>query len=384
MVGGQVKIGLNLLGLPTLQQGGAGMIADLEARELARRPELDVHIVANERVADELADLSLPVTRSVGSSRGRRAVSRMRELAGPLRYMDDIAPAEAFASCEVVHYPLSFMAAPGHDAATVVTCVDLQHRFHPEFFSVRDRILRRIRWDRAAKKATRVAVSSEFVRQSIELRLGIGTDRIDVVGACCNPRFRQPPSGRHPQEGDYLLYPASPLPAKNHGRLLEAFSALRGSHSGLRLVLVGPATHDWAPVRKQIASLGLEGGVEVRGHVSLEELVDLYAGARALVFPSLFEGFGIPVLEAMTVGCPVAAADVASIPEICGEAAILFDPSSVDSILTGLTQVVELPEAARTELLASASARAREFSVEAMVDRQVRSFRRAAGTIRRS
>lgn len=383
MAEAKLKLGLNLLGLPTLVQGGAGMVAGLEVRELARRADVDLRVVAGAGVAAELAGDVGQVAVAGEAGRGRRLAAKALELVDPLQHLGDVAPRGGFDGCEVVHYPLSFMAAPRHDGATVITCVDLQHRHYPEFFSARDRFLRRIRWDRSVRRATRVAVSSEFVRGSIEARLDVPGERIDVVGACCNPRFSQPPSGRRLLDADYLLYPASPLPAKNHRRLLEAFATLGGELAGVRLVLVGPATHDWSPVHEQVAALGLGDRVEVRGHVSLDELVDLYAGARALVFPSLFEGFGIPVLEAMTVGCPVAAADVASIPEICGEAAVLFDPTSVEAIGAGLRRVLELPETARNELLAAAAERARRFSVEAMVDRLLSSFHRAAATMRR-
>jgi glycosyltransferase involved in cell wall biosynthesis len=378
-----LTVGLNLLGLPTLVQGGAGMMAGLEARELARREDVELRVLAGETVAGELAGSAQAQVAAGRSGAARRFASRALELADPYRYMSDVAPAGAFADCDVVHYPLSFLVAPPHEAPSVLTCVDLQHLFHPEFFSAKDRFLRRIRWDRAAKQVARVSVSSRFVQGSIEERLGIPAERIDVVGACCNPRFAEPPAGELRLDADYLLYPASPLPAKNHGRLLEAFSQLGPQHAAVRLVLVGPQTHDWSPVRARVEELGLGERVEVRGHVSMEQLVDLYAGARALVFPSLFEGFGIPVLEAMTVGCPVAAAEVTSIPEVCGEAAVLFDPTSIEAIRGGIETVLGMPDGDRRALLAAGAERASHFSAAALVDRQVGAFCRAAATIRR-
>ncbi len=91
--------------------------------------------------------------------------------------------------------------------------------------------------------------------------------------------------------------------------------------------------------------LSLPEGVEWRGHVSLDELVGLYRTAAALVYPSLYEGFGIPCVEAMACGCPVAASNVASIPEVCGDAAVSFDPLDVESIAQGIRDVLDRPPA---------------------------------------
>ena len=380
-----LKIGLNLLGLPALRQGGAGLLAGLEAQELSRRKSVELRVVAGGAVAEELRgeNASIYPATAGGGSRWRVPL-RMPDLREPMRYMADAAPGGAFDRCDVVHYPLSFMAAPSHDSATVVTCVDLQHLHHPRFFSRRDRILRRLRWHPSVKRATRVAVFSEFVRRSVEERLDVPAGRIDVVGASCSERFFEAPPESPPPVRDFILYPASPLPAKNHGRLLDAFSRLKSSYPDLRLVLVGPMTHGWAPVRQRIDALGLDGDVDIQGHVSLGELVGLYRGARAMVFPSLFEGFGIPVLEAMAAGCPVVAANATSVPEVCGDAAILFEPEDVESIAEGIRRVLEMPEADRVALVESARERAKTFSATAMVDRQLGSFSRAADTIRRS
>ena len=115
-----------------------------------------------------------------------------------------------------------------------------------------------------------------------------------------------------------LLYPARPWPHKNHARLFEAFARLRARRPNLRLVLTGEGEYGALPA-----------GVEARGRVSRDELVRLYQGAAALVFPSLYEGFGMPVLEAMACGCPVACSNVTSLPEVAGDAARLFDPRDV-------------------------------------------------------
>ena len=123
-----------------------------------------------------------------------------------------------------------------------------------------------------------------------------------------------------PQRGereDFVLYPARGWPHKNHARLLEAMELVRRDAPGLRLVLTGG----------DLESLGeLPPWVDNRGLVSRAELLSLYQRAACLVFPSRYEGFGLPPLEAMASGCPVAAATAGSLPEICGDAATMFDP----------------------------------------------------------
>ena len=157
-------------------------------------------------------------------------------------------------------------------------------------------------------------VPSQFVRRrAIEL-LGMPPERVHAIPwGVDHDRFRPGDEEREP----FLLYPARPWPHKNHARLFEAFALLREERPELRLVLTGGG-HEGRPVPP---------GVEVRGHVAGEELASLYRRAACLVFPSLYEGFGQPPLEAMASGTPVAASNIPAIAEACGDAAALFDPS---------------------------------------------------------
>jgi glycosyltransferase involved in cell wall biosynthesis len=172
-----------------------------------------------------------------------------------------------------------------------------------------------------------VIVPSEHVKGTVVERLGVEAERIRVVPyALDHERFR--PRGR--ERAEFLLYPANRWPHKNHDRLFESFVRLRPTHPELRLVLTGSG-HEGKPV---------PDGVEVRGRVSPDELTELYDTAAALVFPSLYEGFGLPPLEAMASGCPVAAARAGSLPEVCGDAARYFDPGSVEEIVEAALDVL--------------------------------------------
>jgi glycosyltransferase involved in cell wall biosynthesis len=156
--------------------------------------------------------------------------------------------------------------------------------------------------------------------------LVLDPSRVHVVPhAIDHDVFRPGDEEREP----FLLYPARPWPHKNHTRLFEAFASLRQSRPQLRLVLTGGGLERLDP---------LPPGVERWGVVSQERLASLYRRAACLVFPSLYEGFGLPPLEAMASGCPVAASNAAAIPEVCGDAAVLFDPTDPEAIAAAILE----------------------------------------------
>jgi glycosyltransferase involved in cell wall biosynthesis len=202
---------------------------------------------------------------------------------------------------------------------------------------------------------------------------------VDVIPLACDDRFFEPTALPAGDPGEFFFYPASPLPAKNHARLARAFARVAADRPGLRLVLSGPAGHDWSPVEAACRDAGVADRVEFVGHLSLDDLRARYAQARALVFPSLFEGFGIPLVEAMASGCLVAAARVTSIPEVVGDAAILFDPRSEEEMAQAIERCLILPEAERARMIERGRRRAAAFRVERMVDLTVESYRRVAG-----
>jgi glycosyltransferase involved in cell wall biosynthesis len=173
-------------------------------------------------------------------------------------------------------------------------------------------------------------VPSAFVRDRAGERLSLDPGRIRVIHHGID-HHRFSPAGE-PRE-PFLLYPARPWPHKNHTRLYDAFARLRRDRPGLRLVLTGGGHGNDFPE-----------GVEARGNVSLDELVSLYRRAAALVFPSLYEGFGLPPLEAMACGCPVACSAAASLPEICGDAARYFPPDDPAEMAAAVEDVLADPE----------------------------------------
>jgi glycosyltransferase involved in cell wall biosynthesis len=233
----------------------------------------------------------------------------------------------AFAGADVVHFPLT-IEVPRLTVPRVVTLHDVQHLDLPLMFSRAERAYRSVFWHRSIRRADRVIVMSNFVRGRAVAKLGLEPSVMRVVPLGLDHAVLTPGGEREP----FLYYPARSWPHKNHPRLFEAFALIRRDRPDLRLVLTGndiPDTPD---------------GVESLGHVPWGEVVSLMQRASALVFPSLYEGFGLPPLEAMACGCPVACSNAAALPETVGDAARLFDPFDPKAIAAAVLDVLDAPE----------------------------------------
>jgi len=213
------------------------------------------------------------------------------------------------------------------------------------------------------RRARRVIAISQHVKETLVERMEIEADRVDVIHLGLDHDLFQPngAEARRP----FLLYPANPWPHKNHERLFDAFRRVRRARPELRLVLTGTGLERLPPHPE---------GVEVRDRVPREELAELYRTASALVFPSLYEGFGQPPLEAMASGTPVAVSAAGSLPEVCGDAAIYFDATSVDEIAEAIVAVLERPG----HLVERGLARAAQFTWDATARRHDEVYRRLA------
>jgi glycosyltransferase involved in cell wall biosynthesis len=334
-----VRVGISLLTLAPSDLGGSETYARQLTRALSSVGTHEYTAFVPARAKDAAGGLSAVEVRESVATRGpsripAMAVSalRSREVRSELEHLD------------VLHYALT-VPLPRTDLPTVVTLHDVQHRDLPDFFGLGRRSFRRVAYDRASRTASAVVVTSEFVRgRAVEL-LGLDPTRVHVVPHGVDHSLFHP-SDEEERE-PFILYPARPWPHKNHARLLEAFVSLRDTRPRLRLVLTGGGLERLDP---------LPEGVTRLGSVSAERVASLYRRAACLVFPSLYEGFGLPPLEAMACGCPVAAADAGAIPEVCGDAAVLFDPTDVESIAAGILEADERSQELREKGLARAAA----------------------------
>jgi glycosyltransferase involved in cell wall biosynthesis len=316
-----VHVGISLLTLAPGDLGGSETYARTLVRTLANEHVHEYTVFVPARSIDAGAGLpTVEVREPPGGRRGPARIPAMALAAWRSRELTS-----RLASLDAIHYALT-VPVPRSSAPTVVTLHDVQHRDLPEFFGPARRSFRRIAYDRAARSADAVVVTSEFVRSRAVEVLGLSTTRLHVIPhAIDHEVFRPGGEEREP----FLLYPARPWPHKNHVRLFQAFAVLRRTRPRLRLVLTGGGLERLDP---------LPEGVERWGVVSQERLASLYRRAACLVFPSLYEGFGLPPLEAMASGCPVAAANAGAIPEVCGDAAVLFDPTDPEAIAAAILE----------------------------------------------
>jgi glycosyltransferase involved in cell wall biosynthesis len=321
-------VGISLLTLVPGVVGGSETYARELCKALGRVGRLEYHAFVPTIAADAgdgLATTVVPEYRASRSMPGRMAAMSLAAAApGRLRR------ALRTDGLDAIHFPLSIMLPPLDAPPAATTVLDVQHEVFPEFFSRAELAYRRRVYGWTLRKSRIVITISEHAREALVERLHLDPARVRAIHlAVDHDRFTPDSRDREP----FLLYPANAWKHKNHERLFTAFAQVHRERPGLRLVLTG-AGHD---------RLTLPAGAESRGHVGLGELVDLYRSAAALVYPSLYEGFGIPCVEAMACGCPVAASDVASIPEVCGDAAVYFDPLDAESVAEGIRTVLDRP-----------------------------------------
>jgi len=236
------------------------------------------------------------------------------------------------------------------------------------------------------REATRILVPSKHTLEDVHRLLGVPRERIAIVPhGVDRSRFR-PRRDPPPLPGRFVLYVGSEHPRKNLRLLFEAYATLRRDprFCDLRLVKAGRPGGSQRDYRAQTLALvrgfDLDGSVTVLGRIPGELLARLYSHAEALLFPSLYEGFGLPPLEAMACGCPVIASSATSVPEVVGEAAIVLDPTDPDAWVEATARLLGDPRL-RGRLVDAGLARARGFSWEATARRTQEVYAGAAGPV---
>lgn len=244
-------------------------------------------------------------------------------------------------SLDLLHYPGTTIDQLEINIPCVLTMHDIQQEYFPEFFSAEELAWRRANFIPSAQKAAQIITDAEYTRQTIIEKYDIAPDKITAIPFGVAPRFE---AGSSPTEiarirqkynlpETFLFFPANAWPHKNHARLFEAVKWLKQEyHLICHLVLSGAFGAEKERLRTMIIDADISAQVHTLGYLPSEELPALYGSATALIFPSLFEGFGIPVLEAMACGCPVICSKATSLPELVGDAAILVDPLNVAEI----------------------------------------------------
>ncbi len=270
----------------------------------------------------------------------------------------------------LLHEP-HYVLPPATRCRSVVTIHDCIHLMFPQYLSGRLAHLyaRAAMWS-AVHKADQILTVSEASKRDILRFFDIPEDRIAVIYNAIDERFLAPPDEermdlirqRYQLDHPFVLYAGNIKPHKNLERLIDAFGRVRASGlADLRLVIIGDDVSKYPPLRQAIHRHRLDKVVRFLGFQPYDTLAAFYRLARAFAFPSLYEGFGLPPLEAMACGTPVVTSNVSSLPEVAGGAAVLVDPHDAASIAKGLERAVT-DETLRSELVQRGLARARDFS----------------------
>lgn len=304
--------------------GGSETYAAELARELTGRADVEA-VVGLGSTAHDFA----PAAARVVSERVSGGASTSERITAQLRAETDQRLRTLVRGADVVHYPVTIPTPRPGRTPWVQTLLDTQHHDLRENFTTAELMYRRLRYDVPAGRADAVITISEFCKKQIVHHLGVPAERVHVAHLAVDTEEFTAHRGERDR---FVLYPARGWPHKNHARLIEAMHLVRERHPDLRLVLTGGG----------LDGLGdLPSWVDLRGLVSRTELLELYRSAACLAFPSTYEGFGLPPLEAMASGCPVAAAAAGSLPEVCGDAAELFDPRDPASIADGIHRALD-------------------------------------------
>jgi glycosyltransferase involved in cell wall biosynthesis len=283
-------------------------------------------------------------------------------------------------------HSMAFVAPPRPPCPFVVTVYDLSFIHLPESFPARQRRYLAAQTARACRLAERVVTISESGKADVEAIYGVPAGRIDVVVPGVSNAYRRPSAAeldafraREEMAGRFLLHVGTLQPRKNIPVLLRALARLHDRD--VRLALVGGKGWLYDEIFAQVEALGLRERVRFIGYVDDADLPLWYGACAALVFPSLYEGFGLPVVEAMACGAPVIAARTSSLPEAGGDAALYFDPHD-DGMLAGQIDRLLGDPALAADLQRRGAARAARFSWSGAGAAMALSYRRALGLSR--
>jgi glycosyltransferase involved in cell wall biosynthesis len=286
-------------------------------------------------------------------------------------------------------HAMAFVAPLSSPCPTVVTVLDLSFFRYPSAFTTGKRLYLQLMTRLSARRAAQVIAISDSTRRDVIATLGISPSRVQTVYCGIDERFRAlPPSqieafrGQKGLPDRFILFLGTIEPRKNVTHLVEAFARLCARHpnaaADLYLVIAGAKGWLFEPLFAKVSSLGLEDRVLFPGYVPEKEKEWWYNAATCFCYPSLYEGFGLPPLEAMACGVPVITSDTSSLPEVVGEAGLMRPPQDIDALSTALHQVMGDPDL-RAILSEQGKKQAAKFSWAQAAQQTAQIYRRVLG-----
>ena len=296
--------------------------------------------------------------------------------------------------CDLLHVPHLFWVPRLLPCPYVMTVHDvLEHMYRAHDRSQPRRMMHFYLTRQALRRAARIFAVSRFTQNEIEKLFGISRDRIEVVYNAIDERFLRGHAGesdraflaeRYRVNFPFLLYAGRISPHKNLVRIIEAFSALKpeldkqGKFPDLKLIIIGDELSKHPDLRRTVIRGGVQNDVRFMGFVPIEVLRIFYDVAKVFVFPSLYEGFGLPPLEAMAHGTPVVTSNTSSLPEVVGKAAVLVNPENVFEIMRALQRVL-VDQPLREKMKQRGYEQGKKFSWDASVTQVLNAYRSVAG-----
>lgn len=231
---------------------------------------------------------------------------------------------------------------------TIVTVHDLVAFLFPEGHDKKAVLIEKLFLRRAVKKADKILAVSQNTKEDLEKKFSNLEDKIDVVPCAASEIFKPIDKSKLTDfikdtnlPRHFFLAVGTLEPRKNYLNLISAFASIERQYPEFHLIIVGKKGWEYEEIFQEIKANYLQKKVHFLGYLSNTSLVNLYSLATALVFPSFYEGFGLPPLEAMQSGCPVIASNVSSIPEVVGDSALLIDPESYTEIADAMIKIIK-------------------------------------------
>jgi glycosyltransferase involved in cell wall biosynthesis len=296
--------------------------------------------------------------------------------------------------CDLVHIPHLYWFPQWLPCPYVVTAHDvLEHMYRQRHKSGSRRWLHFFLTRQMLSRAARIFAVSNFTKKDVETLFEVPSDKIEVIYNAIDDRFRQ----GHATDADrqfiaeryqvnypFVLYAGRISPHKNVARIIEAFSALKaeldkeGKHSDLKLIIIGDELSREPELRRTVVRSAVQNDVRFLGFVPIDVLRIFYDQAKVFVFPSLYEGFGLPPLEAMALGTPVVTSNTSSLPEVVGNAAVMVNPENVFEIMRARHRVL-LDQPLRERLKQRGYDQAAKFSWDVTARRMLQLYCEVAG-----
>lgn len=265
---------------------------------------------------------------------------------------------QARLSLELLLHPIDRLFVPAHTiplahpSQSVVTIHGLEYEFYPESYGFFERLYMQLSIRFSVRVASTVIAVSQNTKNDLKGVYKVPGERIEVIGE----GFENNVGGNKQAAstpGEYVLFVGRKEQRKNVIRVIEAFERWKAyAHDDLKLIVVGKAGYGYSKIHAKIKHSPYARAIEELGYVSDITRNTLFQNARAFLFPSLYEGFGLPILEAQSFGVPVVTSNSSSLPEVAGDGAILVDPCSTESIFSGLKRVLEMSNEEKEALIA--------------------------------